>query len=434
MPLIKYPAQANSSDGSYQGMILLNPGGPGASGVDEARNNGSFIQAAVGTNWDIVGFDTRGMWLSEPVLNCTASSTHRRSVPRVTDDFYEMFIDYGKALGANCEQTGGGGKDAGPHMTTAVTARDMLSVVNAFAETEDGKRAPKSHLLNYYGISYGTFLGQTYASMFPDRVGRVALDGVVSPQGYLSNFTSASVTHLDGVLALFFVYCYEAGEGCAFNGSSPKVIYERFHRSFVQLDPRHAEAKHWSNATDLEAALLTLKVALLTVAVSPLSYFGQLPSILLGLEAAIAAKNIRPWTAALGSIVGDPGVSGYSNAQWALGVLCADQGNKYYQKNLQDLRPLISDLEKQSIVGEVWIKTELGCTGWPIKSLDRYTGPFRGNTATPILFVSNTYDPVTPIEKSVLPHPNDMVLTRAAACRLHRITRTPKCSRLMEWV
>lgn len=105
-------------------------------------------QTVIGTNWDIVGFDPRGMWLSEPLASCSANLTYdqnmalrSRSVPRVVDSYYDSFIQYGKELGEQCEELIGGETDAGPHMSTATTARDMLSIVDAFAETEDGKRA-----------------------------------------------------------------------------------------------------------------------------------------------------------------------------------------------------------------------------------------------------------------------------------------------------
>lgn len=389
-------------------MILLNPGGPGASGVSEALNNATLIQTIVGTNWDIVGFDPRGMWLSEPLANCSSgivpgqnSILESRSVPRVSDEFYNDLIQFGKEVGDSCERDIGGETDIGPYMSTAINARDMLSIVDAFAQTDDGARAAKpSHLLNYYGISYGTFLGQTFASMFPTRVGNMVLDGVVSPEGYLTNYTSASINHLDGIIASFFIYCNAAGLAkCSYyTGSTPKDIYDRFNHSFVELDPRKAQAEGWTNATDLEAALLILKVTLLSVADSPFTYFDLLPDILLDLECAISSRDVGPWVDQLTAKFGNP-TTDYEHPEWSLGVLCSDQDNKLYNKTLEDIRPLLEDLESQSTIGEIWSHGVLGCTGWSIKSNDIYTGPFGGDTATPILFVSNTYDPVTPIEK-----------------------------------
>ncbi len=100
-------------------------------------------------------------------------------------------------------------------------------------------------------------------------------------------------------------------------------------------------------------------------------------------------------------IFGDPTIAGYEalNPQWSLGAMCSDQNNTLYNKTLQDLRPLLKNLEQESIIGEIWSHAELGCTGWSIKASEIFNGPFGGHTATPILFVDNTYDPVTPIEK-----------------------------------
>lgn len=322
----------------------------------------------------------------------------------MADEYYGGFIEFGKVLGAECEVRIGSESEAGPHMSTATTARDMLSIVDAFAATALGKTTSKpSHLLNYYGISYGTFLGQTFASMFPDRVGNVVLDGNTNPEGYLANYTSDAVLHLDGVLAGFFIYCHEAGPlECSFyTGTTAKNIYERFNRSFVQLDPRKAKAEGWANATDIESALLVLKVGLLTTAVTPLTYFSVLPDVLLDLESAISAQDVHIWTTNSETIYGDPSVDEYevSDPQWTLGILCSDQGNRWYNKTLEDLRQLLADLDNRSIVGDIWIKSMVACTGWSIRAAEVFSGPFGGNTATPILFVGNTYDPVTPLDK-----------------------------------
>lgn len=351
------------------------------------------------------------MWLSEPSAICSSdvglapnATLHARSIPRVSNDFYTSVIDFGKTLGRQCEERIEKRTDIGPHMSTAINARDMLSITIAFAETEDGKRASKpSHILNYYGISYGTFLGQTFASTFPEHVGNMVLDGVVSPEGYLKNFTSASVNHLDGAIASFFIYCNKAGpSSCSYyTGSTPKDIYKRFRQSFIQLNPRESDAKHWSNMTDLEAALLMLKSVLLTYADAPLSYYSVLPDTLQGLEVAILSQNLSSWIQQMIPIYGNPSIAEYEtmNPQWSLGTLCSDQNNTLYNKTLVQLSPLLKDLERQSIIGEIWSHAELACTGWSIKASEIFHGTFGGETATPILFVDNTYDPVTPIEK-----------------------------------
>jgi pimeloyl-ACP methyl ester carboxylesterase len=140
----------------------------------------------VGTNFDLVAFDPRGLGRSIPLANCSASSSNlrRRAFgmygPELSTIYWDQTLESAKEFGAECEAAIGGPNGAGPHMSTAVVATDMLSIVKAFAATERGKRVEDSSLLNYWGISYGTFVGETFASMYPDRVGRVLLDGMIS--------------------------------------------------------------------------------------------------------------------------------------------------------------------------------------------------------------------------------------------------------------
>ncbi|CAH0056967.1 unnamed protein product [Clonostachys solani] len=410
IPLVKYPAEAQSSSGAYQGMILLNPGGPGHSGVEMVLSYGSTLQAAIGNNFDYVGFDPRGIHNSQPVANCTSTPSSpgnnykARTIPRVSDEYYQSWIDYGIDLGRNCQHEVGGPLGAGTHMSTATTARDMLSIVDAFAMTHEGKIAAKpANLLNYYGVSYGTFLGQTVASMFPDRVGHVVLDGVVSPEGYVANYTWSSVTHLDGVISTFFIHCSQVGPGdCSFHtGSTPKDIQRRFDNTMAQLEARGAAENNWSNATEIDSALLLLKIGLLSLANYPADNFKVLPDVLVSLETALANKNLGAWIDSAHQLYGDPGVDGSENYQYISGVLCSDMQNRWFGKTLEDLRPLLQYLEAQSIVGDIWIQSMLGCLGWSIQATETFQGPFGGDTANPILFVGNTFDPVTPYENAL---------------------------------
>ncbi|GAW20620.1 hypothetical protein ANO14919_101280 [Xylariales sp. No.14919] len=412
VPLIKLPANSNSTYGSYQGMILINPGGPGSSGVDEVQNNGvPFYQSVTGDNWDIVGFDPRGMYRSEPNINCSALAQNvtlrSRFVPEVTDDFFNSYIQAGIELGEQCQETVGGEKDAGPHMSTTTNARDMLSIVDAFAKTADGYRSAKpSNLLNYFGYSYGTFLGQVFGSMFPDRVGNMVLDGVLSLELPLGENLTDITTPADGIIASFFVYCFELGAECSYyTGSSAYDIYDRFNQSFVQLDSKRANAEGWANATDIEAALLTLKTTFYYAVAAPASVFGSLSDALVALEQVIAIQNVALWTEQIVALIGDPLPAGDPNAELRLGALCTDQGSKWYNKTLEDLTPAIEHFEEVSIIGEVVAKSMLGCLGWSIEATEVFSGPFGGDTATPILFVGNTYDPISPVTNALAAAP-----------------------------
>lgn len=362
----------------------------------------------IGTNWDIVGFDPRGTWLSEPVLNCSAKTTAQdattksRSGTKGSHGFYEKFtpwMRYGAQIGSDCATNAGGELDAGRYMSTAINARDMLSIVDAFAATEDAQRAARpSHLLNYFGISYGTFLGQTFASMFPERVGKMVLDGVVDPDDYVISMTNNNINHLDGIIAAFFIYCHEMGpSGCSYyTGSSAKDISDRFHWSLAQLDVE--KAREWENwETDLASTLL--KGILFSMAYAPSVHFVALADALSVFDRAISNQDLSQWNRYAWEGFGAPYPSDDTNTPFRLGVLCPDQSNRWYNKTLQDIMPLVDELERQSIVGSIWASNVMACSGWSIKAAETFTGPFTGDTATPILFVGNTYDPATPYDK-----------------------------------
>ncbi|KAI1737915.1 TAP-like protein-domain-containing protein [Xylaria scruposa] len=436
VPLIKLPANSTSSQGAYQGMILINPGGPGGSSVDEVQNNGvAYYQSMTGDNWDIVGFEPRGIYRSEPNVNCSAATgassngkLNSRFVPEVADEFFTSFVQAGAELGRRCQEVVGGEKDAGPHMSTATNARDMLSIVDAFKTTVDGRRAAKSsNLLNYFGYSYGTFLGQVFASMFPSRVGHMVLDGVLSLDLPLGENLTDVTSPADGVVASFFIYCFEAGPSqCSFyTEPSALSIFNRFNQSFIQLNPEDAKARNWANATDIETALLTLKTALYGSVASPAFSFSSLSDVLVALEQAIAIQNVAAWTEQVIPLIGDPTPAGDANAELRLGTLCTDQGNKWYNRSLEDLYPAIEHFREVSIIGEIIAKSMLGCLGWSIKAAETYTGPFGGDTQTPILFVGNTYDPVSPVTNALTAAPkykNAQVVTVDALGHTSRVT------------
>jgi len=173
-------------------MILTNPGGPGGSGVSFLLNSVQVGLKIGGSNYDLVSWDPRGVNNSIPVADCKLSpdltgrklkirSQEKLYGPSLAPVYFEEQYASAQEIGPECWASIGGPKDAGPHMTTATVARDMVSILDAFQASEDGQKCGDSGLLNYWGISYGTVIGQTFASMFPERVGRVVLDGVVDP-------------------------------------------------------------------------------------------------------------------------------------------------------------------------------------------------------------------------------------------------------------
>jgi pimeloyl-ACP methyl ester carboxylesterase len=163
-----------SRDGNHLGVLLVNPGGPGASGRDLAKYVAMALPKDVTRRYDIVGFDPRGVAASEPAIRCVDPKRYYKAprpdnVPHSRGDETALL---GRARGY-ARSCGNRWSWLLPHMTTANTARDMDAIRRALGENK----------ISYLGYSYGTYLGAVYATMFPTRVRRLVLDSIVDPRG-----------------------------------------------------------------------------------------------------------------------------------------------------------------------------------------------------------------------------------------------------------
>jgi pimeloyl-ACP methyl ester carboxylesterase len=163
---------ATAPESQQQGILLVNPGGPGGSGLSFAAEMAQGLSPAVAARYDIVGFDPRGVGSSVPALSCDPGffSGPRPNYIPANAAAEQVLIDRAKTYATDCEQEFGW---LLPHMTTEDVARDMDAIRAAFGVSK----------INYYAFSYGTYIGQVYATLFPDRVRRMVLDSVVDPTG-----------------------------------------------------------------------------------------------------------------------------------------------------------------------------------------------------------------------------------------------------------
>jgi pimeloyl-ACP methyl ester carboxylesterase len=164
------PATAPKSE--QQGILLVNPGGPGGSGLSLAAEVAQGIDPAVAARYDIVGFDPRGVGSSVPALSCDPgffAGVRPNYIP-ANAAAEQVLVNRAKTYAADCRQKYGW---LLPLMTTQNTARDIDAIRAAFGVSK----------INYYAFSYGTYIGQVYATLFPDRVRRMVLDSVVDPTG-----------------------------------------------------------------------------------------------------------------------------------------------------------------------------------------------------------------------------------------------------------
>jgi len=205
-----------SHSGQRIGSLFVNPGGPGDSGVDAVASQGEVLDAITGGRFDIVGWDPRGSGGSTPV-SCFASSADREAfwqgmpVPTTRQD-EQRYLAKSVALAQRCGARNG---DLLAHISTADTARDLDYLRGLVGDSR----------LTFYGESTGSFLGETYANLFPHRVRAMALDGVEDPVSYTAGLATVLANILsstDQVFHEFLRLCEQVGPArCALAGHGP---------------------------------------------------------------------------------------------------------------------------------------------------------------------------------------------------------------------
>lgn len=396
--LFKVPA---ADPGSRIGTLFLNPGGPGGSGVDIAKAATTFLSQSVLDRFDIIGFDPRGTNDSTRV-RCFASSAKQASALSgmdvafpTTDKEVARFLKSGKALAAGCS---GYGSALASSVSTAEVARD-LDVL---------RRAVGDRRLNYLGFSYGTYLGEVYASMFPDRFRALVIDGVLDPRAWAgSRTTRAQPTTLRikageaswNALRAGLAACAAAGpEYCPL--ATPQADFdlvaaklkkgsvvvggngETFSYSYSDFIADLLALLYYPDGMDFIAQRVATLREILT---------GTDPG-LLSLERQALATQVRAFRNSLA--VGLD--SSYDNELEAYSaVLCTDSYHSVDPKSwIKAIRA--TDVAAPHF-GRLWGWSDVQCATkyWKAKDEDAYHGRFSKRTASPVMIVGNRYDPAT---------------------------------------
>ena len=222
--------------------LLTVEGGPGESGVGYVLHTGSLLRQIVGPQYNLVGFDPRGVNNSGPFVDCFPGNAAARTAyeqlffSEVSDasstaletQFYAADL-FGEWCSATLSQN-----ETGLLTSTPLVAQDMLTY--AEGEQRSAGKAEADAKLWYYAVSYGTVLGATFASLFPDHIGRMILDGVVDAEDYYHNGWSTNLFDSDEALGTFSTLCYQSGPiNCSFWGPSPQNITDRLDNIVAEL-------------------------------------------------------------------------------------------------------------------------------------------------------------------------------------------------------
>jgi pimeloyl-ACP methyl ester carboxylesterase len=361
------------------GSLLLNPGGPGASGVDFARQADLVVSRTLRARFDIVGFDPRGVARSAPV-ECLSDKGLDEFIATdgSPDDAGEeqALVGEARALAAACEKRSG---KVLAHVATADAARDM-DVLRSMLGDEK---------LHYLGKSYGTFLGATYAELFPSRVGRLVLDGAIDPKRSSEEINREQAKGFELALDAFIDDCLREHD-CPLSGGHAGAL--------AQIDRLLARSDARPLRSD-EGRPVTQSLVVLGIVAALYDQDGGWPVLQLALEEAFGGDGST--LLALADYYTDREDDGHysSNANEAIyAVNCLDRPE---QPDLSEVRALSAQYAKVSPrFGPYLAWSSLPCTYWP-------AGPqgqphaIHAPGAAPILVVGTLRDPATPYEWAV---------------------------------
>jgi pimeloyl-ACP methyl ester carboxylesterase len=361
------------------GSLFVNPGGPGNSAADFVSAVVSRLPAEVARRFDVVGFDPRGVAGSGQVTCMTAEETGQAwaaASARVQPGSFERGQRAAEQFNAACQTRSG---DLLPYIGTEYVARDMDLLRAAVGDKK----------LNYFGVSFGTFIGTVYANLFPTRIRAMALDGAYDPEEYANDpytYDYWQYVALEGALRRFLDWCANS-PGCPFGHGDPGTAYDALVSDLDDNPVRDAHGKVVANG-----ATLTYRV---------MFALNGGRSAWSGIAKDLSAAQRR----------GGPDVDsiGSKSNFFAANVLveCADR--VYPPSKLLLPSRLALSAAAAPRTGPVAAYGPPGydhshanaCQQWEADRASRYSGPWNAHGSAPLLVVGTTGDPDTPYQDAV---------------------------------
>ncbi|KAJ7159601.1 Alpha/Beta hydrolase protein [Mycena filopes] len=397
LAVIRFPA-ANVSKSDYGGPILFNPGGPGGSGVNTLIQTGPEFHLVLGNQYDIVSFDPRGVGFSIPIASFFETAAERAlwnagSFPtslNASDDALPRAWGLAHLEGQLAAQ-----RDTSQimkYMTSDNVVRDMLRITQKLGYDK----------LKYYGVSYGTVLGAMFAAMFPDKVDRILIDGVVDANAWMNANLTIAATDTDAVLQTFFDGCVTAGPSlCAFYESTATKIAARLATltDTLRTQPIPAITSHGYALVDYSL----LRMVIFNSLYMPFMYFPPLAQALALLERGNGTALYDLFEELSGDVPFECDCNANNTAPFttngaeaAIAVQCGDAVP--VNDSIGQLTEFYQNAARTSQFVEFFVgANRVSCTGWQLHREDTFRGPVAAaNTSFPLLFVANTADPVTP--------------------------------------
>ncbi|KAF4123019.1 Proteinase [Geosmithia morbida] len=444
MAILRRPAKVPVTDPRYGGAILINPGGPSASGVVHTLLRGEIFQEIAdaseddeqGLFFDVIGFDPRGIGYTTPKLVCFPDNLSRHhwniqgsssEAISSTKASFAAKLSHAESLTRACIDGAAGNNDSvAYYMNAAPFAEDMVAIVERHGEWREKTAAALLGLRNvddlrrrdllvengaspemqaawqrtkwhvgrekllYWGMSYGTVPGQLFAHLHPERVHRVVLDAVVDTDVYLGSKWDAPLAQADDILDYFFHTCSRSSS-CLFRRGDERTTRSRYDALLDSLARRPLPVSSRTLAPDVISASDVRRLVRDSV-YTPLQYFEYLGKVLVDLENGdgftLAARKQ--------SFQKSPSF----DIEILASIMCSDNGVIDGMSD-DSFSEYAESLENRSqVLGWYWAEMQMLCRSWSMKPRWHVDGPLGANTTEPILLIGTTLDPATPLHSA----------------------------------
>lgn len=350
------------------GILLVNPGGPGASGVDYARDG--LWPDELRDRFDLIGFDPRGIGRSTPI-ECLSDAELEELFDRSTTPpagGLEAWLEPGERAEAQCAAS-----EVGRHLGSRNVARDMDEIRRALGEEQ----------LNFYGASYGTVIASAYVDLFPANARGIVMDSVVSPTATPQQEAADQAAAFESLLDDFTVWC-DDGNTCP---ADPRASITEL---IAAADAEPIPVPEFDGRLSGVLALLGVITAFYTP--TAWSFLGE---ALVAAEAGDVSSIYR-----LAMFQTDRSPDGtYTNLREALiAVLCEDAAERMTVPQVEELEADLTARFPTFGAASAW--GTFGCTGWPEPG-DPMRPPAPESAPPPVLVVGTTDDPATPFQGAI---------------------------------
>jgi len=361
------------ASGKRVGVLLTNPGGPGASGIQFLEDAAGVFRPEILRRFDIVSWDPRGVGASAPI-RCMDNLDAFFAVDRTPENAAAVAqnVSVAREFAASCKQRSGRELE---DVATSATVHDMDAIRAAMGEAR----------ISYMGFSYGTYLGARYADAYPQHVRTMVLDGAIDPSVSYTASTIAQAKGFEQLLDTFFVWCRQ-NTRCGFaRGGDPRDAYDRLQRAVAaETTPAtvHGEAR-------------TLGPGEFDIGFANALYAGEPGFGTLADALVETARGLGDRMLALADDYTQRQPGGkYSNLTAAFyATSCLDGPAPRTVADVQRLADLAARAAPHFGASSAWLG--LPCTFWPVPPRDKPAAVHAAG-APPLLVVGTLDDPATP--------------------------------------